>query len=921
MNLFRLLLAVLLLMPAWTIAAYNVPNLTLQPGDFVECTDGNTTRSYYRNCDTGWSLVGQAPTPSAGSPVLLFSDLMSGSKTGWHVDSATKGAVVTVWGFNLGTEGDRGANYVSIGGQQLTTAASYVDTWGETSNPVRFLQSITFQLNNLMTDGDTTITVTVDGKTSNALSFNIDSSNIYFASSTASSSGSGTYADPWDCSDFNDTLSAGDVVYFRGGLYDFGCGGKANIYYRDSEPAGTINKRIVLTAYPNETPLFDSNTASSSDANFNKSFNIQQDYITVAKMTTEAWGAAIYCEADGCRAVGNNLEGSKEHVLGEGIIVGGGDVVEWVGNTTWGARSQNRLDHSIYINKCNPQPAIADAVVAYNYSYDNQYDRGPAIVVNLQESRCASNEYNAGVNIHSNWVDCRGGVAEESRGIGIFDVSWSDNPGEPLPGWADVYNNTLVDCGKSDVDGDHAALYHNNGLARFYKNLVYGSKGPATSATGTQGAGLHTSEWRDNIFIVESGADCLSTGAGITFDNNVYRNCSGSLASDVSAITDDPLITVDLDAGVFSVDSNSPLIGAGSAATDSVVTIDQLGTPRDADPDIGPYEYVAPEVSGIIFETDFSTDAGYFKTGQANFDYVDVPAGWDGVRTNDGTIEGVAGAGVDGGVAMRFTWPQGNGQILANSLFKHLTNDEATGYDELYIRYKVRLPNDFKAGEGGEALPFWKWGRLWQNTGLAGSGWTEQRPDSYYIVWNWGDGQPQYGIRNGLTFGENLNTDSLGSAGGPRAGTNWYDNGAGVNSDNIDAHIGVDGNWDNVGAGAWRFDHTTRFLANNTSQTWHTVEWRFKLSSTATANDGEFQVWFDGDEQEHPNVIGGIDQTIDQPSTQNSLVTAALPGFNFFTLFDNLAEWSSDQPTVIYINDVVISTSRITHEYVAGSAQ
>jgi hypothetical protein len=320
---------------------------------------------------------------------------------------------------------------------------------------------------------------------------------------------------------------------------------------------------------------------------------------------------------------------------------------------------------------------------------------------------------------------------------------------------------------------------------------------------------------------------------------------------------------------------------------------------------------------GVVFETNFESDGDYFRTGDNLWNHTDVPAGWDGVRTNAGTISGVPGGGIGGSVAMKFEWPATT-TPLATSLGKHLTGDPSTGFDELYIRYHVRLPETFTAGSDGQPLPYWKWGRLWQNTGVA-SGWTENRPDSYFIVWNWGSGLPRWGIRNGLTFGENLGTNDRGSAGSPRAGPEWYVSG----SDSPGHHVGFDGHWDNVGAGAWEFDHSSRELLDH-AQGWHTFEWRFKLSSSDTANDGVFQVWFDGEEQLCPNPIDGIDQSIDRPSTTSSLITAAKPGFNMLIVMDNMSEWSRQwaDPGVeggIYINDIVVSTDRIGHDYVAGN--
>jgi hypothetical protein len=320
----------------------------------------------------------------------------------------------------------------------------------------------------------------------------------------------------------------------------------------------------------------------------------------------------------------------------------------------------------------------------------------------------------------------------------------------------------------------------------------------------------------------------------------------------------------------------------------------------------------------IIFETDFSNDGDYYDSGTSFIKYTNVPEGFDGVRTNQGTIRGVPGEGVGGSVALKFEWPVTT-TALATSLYKHLTGNKNTGYDEIYVRYRVRLPNKFKAGTGEKGLPYWKWGRLWQNTGLKGDDWTENRANSYFIVWNWGSGLPKWGIKNNLVFGENLNTNDKGSAGSPRTGTDWYVSG----SDAPGYHVGFDGHWDNVGSGAWEFDHNTRELFDNKNQGWHTFEWRFKLSTTDTSNDGIFQVWFDGVEQVLPNVMSGIEQPVDKPSTNNSLITAAKPGFNLFVLFDNMSEWSKGWGDAgveggIYLNDVVISTTRIGHKYYVG---
>ncbi|NOY93701.1 MAG: hypothetical protein GXP55_21155 [Deltaproteobacteria bacterium] len=371
------------------------------------------------------------------------------------------------------------------------------------------------------------------------------------------------------------------------------------------------------------------------------------------------------------------------------------------------------------------------------------------------------------------------------------------------------------------------------------------------------------------------------------------------------------------DAVVSDAGADADISDAGSGADADVSDAGSLTDAGGADAS-GVDASVDGGPTGVIFETNFASDGDYSRTGASLWEFDNVPTGWDGVRTNRGTIRGVPGAGIDGSVALKFEWPASS-TALATNLGKHLTGDPATGYPELYIRYQVRLPGTFTAGIAPSALPYWKWGRLWQNTGLNGDNWTENRTDSYFIVWNWGSGIPKWGIRNNLTFSENLNTNDRGSSGSPRTGTDWYVSG----SDTPGYHRGFDGHWDHVGGGEWEFDHSTRRLLNST-QTWHTFEWRFKLSSTDTSNDGVFQVWFDGEEQFCPNAPGGIEQSVDRVSTTRSLLTAAKPGFNFLSVMDNMARWSEqwDEPGVeggIYFNDVVVSTDRIGPSYVAGN--
>ncbi len=356
--------------------------------------------------------------------------------------------------------------------------------------------------------------------------------------------------------------------------------------------------------------------------------------------------------------------------------------------------------------------------------------------------------------------------------------------------------------------------------------------------------------------------------------------------------------------------------------------------------------------TGIIFETNFDEDASFSHTGPTRFPWSNIgsihPEGFDGTLIEGkGKIYGVDGEGMGtnnsngGSVALKFEWADLTQPVT--QLFKHLTGNARTGYEEVYVRYNVRLTNAITIGNASkDDLPYWKWGRLWQNTSSypggvgdpdSGAGnWGENRQNSYYVVWNFG-GTATWGFYNKAVYGANdLNGVNLsgGSADSARYGVKFYD---GSGSRKI--YAGVKGAFGNVGNGAWEFDVSTRKLLNNTDQTYHTLEWRFKLASSQTAGDGVYQSWFDGVEQTPPVSISqgklgahSYDPPLDPsdiPTSNNSEVDASYntgSGWNFFVLFDNLTAINKDWPITgdgngIWVNDIVISTERIGDAYIA----
>jgi len=590
-------------------------------------------------------------------PVLLFSDIESGPKNGWSAEKTNKGAAVSIWGSGFGEH--RGTSFVTANGEILNTSEDYA-VWGEYW-PTQYFQRITFWLNSEMVDGEGEITVTVDGKESNPLPFTIRSGNIYFIAAT-NDGGDGAIDNPFDAdnsnSDWIDNMQPGDIYYFNdatvyGGKYN---GGKAVIWIRESEASGTADSPIALLAFPGESPLF---SLPIYDVNHNRGLQLDNSFMVYSGFSIDSEWKGANMGGDHNRFIGNDVIGLKNlYGSGTGILSSGnntyhsGDGNKFIGNAVHGGNSQSRYDHGIYLSGCADN---SGAEVGWNHFYDNDFGRGPIIVVNHQDDRCAEGQVLDAHFIFNNIVDCS---VQRSRAIGISDLSYDDGEEEPEPTY--VYNNVSIGCGTYDgtdlanIGWAHAMYHSARGSAHFYNNTLYNS-----GYIGIKiGENTISSSVKNNIIHMTSDIPGptgnhyiqLDEESEVSLSNNLFYGL-GDYSPCLNCVTDldninnlDPMF-VDVANNNFNLHDASPAIDMGTSdlpfeidpPSYAPINRDINYVLRSSTPSIGAYEYMTTilEVEHINdlkalrlypnpVEDSFTLEFDLVSTADISFEIIDV---------------------------------------------------------------------------------------------------------------------------------------------------------------------------------------------------------------------------------------------------------------------------------------------------------
>lgn len=547
----------------------------------------------------------------AGKPVIFFSDLDSGPSSGntdisGGLRSGEHGAIVTIWGKNLGSTQADGSNVI-IGGQ----SSPHIYYWGNSLAPNKTgenykslynshkMQKISFVVHKSSNNSGIYV-VTQEGQ-SNVIPFTIRNGNIYYVDPRAGSGGDGSYLAPWNSpTSYLNKLSSGEdgaTCYFREGIYsntEYGRESSINksLFYINDYSAGIAGSPNAFIGYPNEVASFEATAGNDKkDSDYFMSvfkvypYNSAQ-YLTISGLRLEA-NTVVANTQGNWRFVGNLCIGGNIFNSGTGILITGShpshvDYPERykenqliAGNIITGERSSEKLNHAVYFG------ASKNTDFGWNYIYDNDIDEGPVLSSNTEDSKEKGYSPLASLNIHDNVIDMSD---FPSRAIGTHELAEGSD--------ITIFNNSII----GPCYGNNPAIYFRSAAIKLFNNTLYNTGGNMTSPSISfeirdPGTGVtyfpESIEIKNNIIvsnqIANSYIDIMTSPymPEPTISNNLYYGLGpyskdqfgGMATGGLNSLHNiDPKLEYDL-----SARSDSPSNESGTSSVSDVVNHDQNG--------------------------------------------------------------------------------------------------------------------------------------------------------------------------------------------------------------------------------------------------------------------------------------------------------------------------------------------------------
>ncbi len=654
------------------------------------------------------------PVVSHAAPVLYFSDLTSGPKTGLG-DGLGSGAVVTIWGVNIGST--QGTSKVYVGDVEAAYVYEWTNATQHKGHPADLytyhkMQTIAFSVPAAAIDGANTIKVVVNGVTSNTLPFTVRTGKIYFVkvSGTDTGNGSGSNGDwnnPWrNINYYSRTLSGvtpGSILYVTDGVT---VTSQYGILF--SGTSGTSDNPYAIAAYPGASV---SSTDLSGAAGPEYPWGTRQ-YWHLSKIKLEAPSNAYTFSPKG-RVIGLEITDhptSPCSGIMSGLVAGAGgasdpnaatpDGVTFLGNYIHDycsqSPTQSSQQHTTYFSN-RTGVVKAPFEIGWNYLYNNMADHGIHI---YDEGVCGG--WSGTVKIHDN-------VVVSQRGISI-GVNPSCAPGYgPVTTVFEIFNNLVIDGGRGPYFLSNGGLW-SVGMAfgtgtigtsqsaaqytmKVYNNTIYGVGETVRDIGSNYSAGfLHINPWfgsldlKNNVFVDTKNWPWITNGATnpTTSTNNLwYNGGDGNPANppswDTAPITSNPLF-VSTAGSDFHLQSGSPAIDAGANIGSPVLTdFDGNTRPMGTGYDIGAYEYAGPAVPMLQFSSATYSVSEAGPTATITVTRTGSAAG--AVSVNYATSNGTATAGSDYTTASgTLSWI--DGETTSKTFTVAITNDTLVEPDE-----------------------------------------------------------------------------------------------------------------------------------------------------------------------------------------------------------------------------------------------
>lgn len=613
-------LAVLLCL-VWMIAAdrVNAEPITLN----------QDTRMPNTQCANGlWGLDGCLPGFEIFAPRINFTDLESGQATGLG-DGLGDGAIVTVWGQNLGSA--QGNSTIQFVDSSLTARTGHVYYWKNADGTLpggpanlyasHRMQEIAFSIPAGSATGLGMIRVNVNGQ-QYSFPFTVRTTgSIKYVAPGGNNSNPCSYAQP--CAYINgdinpgsgnggigNSLSAGDIVYSRGVLEPYFQNASdsrySGMYLRSA--VGDAANQIAIVAYPDNSNFSRVVTYGYGVQPYLSSAIVVSKYLISTghadPSSPPAAGLQILSDVhigaspDG-RAVGNKMvQNANTCFTGQaGSIESGGNSAnnyQILGNhfEELGCDNSSRYQHTLYMSVRNEAASPAAPTIAYNYLDNNNVLNGIHVFDQAYTGDCGNMTGTLKVNNN---------VIINQRGAGI-SISANDFAAPINFCWSadiEVDNNVLINVGQGVAAEDNVINPNaivlgggiNSSTVKVRNNTVYGWGENFTSGgINQEGFGLSiVFSLADPVVTVANNSFVQNTtntylrwfngsepNQTVTNTNfwNIVTNSGNSNPTYPGNIVSDPLYTINGSQLILS--PSSPLINAGSTP---VFSVDIYGKP------------------------------------------------------------------------------------------------------------------------------------------------------------------------------------------------------------------------------------------------------------------------------------------------------------------------------------------------------